>query len=167
MGIRNTVFPKGIRPVYSYFDGSNPDDGAGFFIYLHYPGQRFTSYYTIKYDWDSRGNNTNDYYMKFDAKDVEVIRHRNKPTQRCFEDWQNYDQMIMDNVIREAGCRPPHWNTTLNLTLCSKSDEMQHFKDQPTTAKVQEFDPPCNVIERIQSDYFEDDYPNTSEGKKA
>ena len=30
MGIRNTMFPKGIRPVYSYFDGSNPGDGAGF-----------------------------------------------------------------------------------------------------------------------------------------
>lgn len=164
LAFKTTMFPKGVRPVKTHFDGSNPDDGGGFFTYLHYPGQRFTSYYTVMSDWKSRVNNTKNYYMRFDAKDIEVIRHRNKAKQRCVEDWRNYDQMIMNDIIQEVGCRPPHWNTTLDLSLCSTPGEMQYFKDQPTTAKVQSFDPPCNVIESIRYSYFEDDYPTQTEG---
>ena len=105
--------------------------------------------------------------MKFDAKDVEVLRHRNRHKERCIEDWRNYDKVIANAIISEVGCRPPHWNTTSDLAMCTSPDQMKHFKDEPTTAKVQSFDPPCNVIERIQYDYFEDDYPNTNEGNKA
>ena len=163
VSIKSTIFPKGVRPVY----GSSRDDMDGFITYLHYPGQWFTSYYTNMYDWKARVNNTNNYYMKFDAKDVEVLRYRNRHKERCIEDWRNYDEVIANAIIAEVGCRPPHWNTTSDLAMCTNPEEMKHFKDEPTTAKVQSFDPPCNVIERIQYNYFEDDYPNTNEGNKA
>ena len=104
--------------------------------------------------------------MKFYATDVEVIRHRNKPKQRCIEDWRNYDQLLMNAIIEEAGCRPPHWNTTLDLALCTTPEEMKHFKDKPSTAKVQSFGPPCTVIERIQYRYEEEDYANDNEGNE-
>lgn len=166
MVIRNSIFPKGVRPVYFGFDGSNPDDGGGFLVYFHYPGQRFTSYYTIKYEWDSKINNSNPYYMKFDVKDVEVIKHRNKPQQPCIDDWRNYDQVIMDDIMLKAGCRPPHWDTTQNLSWCSKPEQMKHFKDQPTTTKVQSFDHPCNVIESLHYTYYEKEFPKQLKGSK-
>ena len=155
---KNTVFPKGFRPVNSYFDGSDPDAG-GMFTYFHYPGQRFTSYFTMMNEWKTRVNKTNDYWMIFETKDVEVIRHRNKPKQRCLEDWWQHDQMIIADIIQEAGCRPPHWNTTRNSSLCSTPDEMQHFAEYGgvTTVEVQKYDPPCRVIKSVDIRYVETD----------
>ena len=167
MDVKNTFFGNGVRPVYYGFDGSNPNDGGGFLVYFHYPGQRFTSYYTIKYEWDSRLNKSKSYVMKFGVKNVEVIKHRHRVQEPCVEDWRNYDQFIMEDTMMEAGCRPPHWNTTQNLTLCSKPEEMKYFEDQPTTTKVQSFGPPCYVVENLHYDYHEMDWPQKIDGKNV
>ena len=156
--LQNTIFPKGIRPQYHPFNGTNPDTGGGFATYFHYPGQRFKSYYSMKFDWKERDDDTGDYKMRFAVRDIEVLNHRNKVNKPCIEDWRNYDQVVMDGIMRNVGCRPPHWDTTLkNLTLCSTAAEMKYFKDGPTTAEVQTVHQPCNVIENLHYDYLEKD----------
>ena len=69
----------------------------------------------------------------------------------------------MDDIMLKAGCRPPHWTTSQNFSLCSKREQMTHFEDKTWTEKVEAFGPPCNVIERLQYSYNEDEYEK--EGK--
>ena len=33
--------------------------------------------------------------MTFNLKDVNVIKHRNKPREPCVQDWKNFDQYII------------------------------------------------------------------------
>ena len=154
--IANTMFPKGVRPlidIRNVFNGSDPSKGDGFLVYFHYPGQRFTSYYTVKYEW-GRGTNTSiPYYMEFYVEDIGVMKHRNKPKQKCVKDWKNYDQRVMDMIMtKSAGCRPPHWDTSLNLSLCTTRDQMKFFRDQPSKWHLP---PPCNTIQRLRYAYYE------------
>ena len=59
--IKNDIFPKGKR---SY--------GTRIFTYFHYPGQRFTSYYTIKYDFADRQNASSSYVMLFSISNIDA-----------------------------------------------------------------------------------------------
>ena len=155
LAMKNEFFPRGVRPT--------ANDKDRFYVYLHYPGQRFTSIYTLKYDWELKSNQSNPYNMQYEVRDVEVNRHRVRSQQPCIEDWRNYDKILMDDIMFEAGCRPPHWETTHNLSLCSESKQMTYIADQPTTAYVEAFGPPCTVIENLQYRYYEQDY--SSAGK--
>ena len=153
--VRNSFFPRGVRPM------ANDEDRLS--VYLHYPGQRFTSYYTIKYDWKSKSKESKPYLMQYEVRDVEVNRHRVRRQEKCIEDWKNYDQIVMDDIMLAAGCRPPHWKATHNLSLCSNPDQMAYFYDQPLPAAIEEFGPPCTVIENLQYRYYEQEYSNKRE----
>jgi hypothetical protein len=145
--IKKDIFPKERRPEWR--------NGELFISYLHYAGQRFTAYYTSKYDWKPRTNNSENYSMIFKVKNVDVIRHRWKPKKRCFQDWKKYDQSVMDDIMLKVKCHPPHWNPTTNLALCTNSTEMSNFRTQPTLAYIEKFDPPCKVIQRLDYVYNE------------
>ena len=162
--VRNGIFKNGVRPTFFGFDGSNPDDGGGLFVYFHYPGQRLTSYYTIKYEWDTKKNDSKPYLMKFGIKDIEVIKHRHRKEEPCLEDWKNFDQLVMDDLMLKSGCRPIHWNTNQNLSLCSQQEQMIHFADQPSTTEVLSYGPPCRVFENLHYSYHEKDIPHQLNG---
>ena len=152
--VRNNFFPRGIRPTAL--------DKDGFSVYFHYPGQRFTSIFTIKYDWERKSNKSRSYYMRYEIKDIEVNRHRVRPQEPCIEDWKKYDQIVMDDIMIKAGCRSPHWEPAHNLSLCSKSEQMTRFVDQPSTATVEAFGPPCTAIENLHYRYYEQEDLNDS-----
>ena len=154
--IANTLFPKGVRPlldIQNMFNGTDPSQGDGFLVYFHYPGQRFTSLYTVKYEWAQGTNITIPYYMEFYVEDIGVMKHRSKPEQKCVKDWKNYDQRVMERIMtKDAGCRPPHWHTSLNLSLCTTMKQMKFFIDQPSKLPLR---PPCNTIQRLRYTYYE------------
>ena len=144
--IKKSLFPKGHRP-----------SNYGFYTYIHYPGQRLTTYNTVKYEWPKRENKTSNYFMKFNIKDVDVISYRNKHNDPCYEDWKGHDSLIMDGLVKESGCKPIYWNTSQQIRTCSGIAEMKNFRGQPTTSKVQSYPSPCRAIERLHSNYHEKD----------
>lgn len=154
--VDNKFFKDNVRPDRYQYD-------AGFYAYFHYPGQRFTSGYTIKYDWEAKSNQSNPYMMSFDVKDIEVTINRNRPQDPCIEDWRNYGKVLMDDIMLKAGCKPPHWKTSHKIPMCSKPEQMVYFEDQPSTTKVESFGPPCNVIQSLQYTYEENEL--VTEGK--
>ena len=145
--MKNTMFPHGRRP--------DPSDNLDFYTYFHYPGQRFTTYSTIKYYWNSRANKKSSYMMAFELKNMDVTSHRNKRREPCIPNWRSHDQMIMDDMMLTTGCRPPFWNTSLELNLCINGSQMKNFADQPSPSKVNTYHPPCQSIERLDYDYRE------------
>lgn len=85
--ISNNIFPNGGR------DGNN-----SIIVYLRYPGTRFKAFYTLKYLYESRGNSSKSYWMKFTVKNVDVISRRNKPQEPCIEDWKHFDDYILNSM---------------------------------------------------------------------
>ena len=146
--IKNDIFPNGKRTK-----------GSNFYAYVHYPGQRFISYHTIKWLWDVKRNETEKYVMYFQIKNVDVIQRRNKPFEPCLENWKDHDNYIMTEMMKKMGCRPPHWisNSTSYLDVCQNGEKMQSFAWQPNSDDIAAFDPPCRMIERLDYLYEEFD----------
>ena len=152
VSLKNSIYPNGVRPNGKNANSSHP---GNLLVYFHYPRQRYTSYYTSTSNWNTIKTGMDPYIMLFDIKDVSVVKHRKRPGQACIDDWRNYDQVIMDEVMVEAGCRPPHWKTKKNLTLCSDKQKMDQFGHSLSTTNWQFLTPPCNVIENLQVTYQE------------
>ena len=95
--------------------------------------------------------------MEFGVKNVEVITRRNRVQEPCEKDWKNYDKYIMNEMLRKAGCRPPHWKTDLDLSICSDPQQMKIFSRQPNTAELESFIQPCKIINKLDYTYEEYD----------
>ena len=150
--LRNNIFPGGVRPSEAV------PKKDGFITYFHYPGQWLSSGYTNKFKWDVKDNSTTPYIMQFRIVNVNVIKRRNKRKDPCHKNWRLYDEIVMNGLMKYgAGCRPPHWNTTLNLALCSKPTQMRQLKTNPPVLNLQSNPLPCNAVESLQYRYFESD----------
>ena len=99
--------------------------------------------------------------MKFQVKDIDVITRRNKIRNPCFENWINHDEFILDQIMNRIGCRPPHWTTRLNLSVCSDTTKMKKFVRQPSYAIIESFHSPCRIIDQL--DYLYQEYDLVSE----
>ena len=127
-------------------------------IYMHFPGQRFTSYYTgINFNFTLRHNKSQCFDMKFKVKNIDVTTRRNKIWKPCIDEERDYDENFMENMMYKAGCCPPHWKSTLDLPTCSNAQQMKYFSIQPHNFDVKNFKPPCKVIERLDYFYREED----------
>ena len=144
--ISNDIFPNGAR---------SPENLIR--TYLHFPGQRFAGYYTAKAEWESRDNKTKSYDMYFYVKNVNVISRRNKPQEPCVENWRNFDDYVMNHMMLQTNCRPVHWNSTLDLPICSNATQMKVFARQPTIGMIESLNPPCKSIDRLDYSYLEVD----------
>ena len=143
--IKNDIFPEQQRYP------------KKFLTYLGFPGQRLAALYTEKYDWIMRSNRNVKYKMKFVIKNINVITQRNTKQEPCFEDWLNYDQFLMDEMMLEIGCHPPHRISTYKLPLCSSATQMKKLDQLPSVAKVDSYRPPCKSIYQLDYVYEEID----------
>ena len=150
MDISNDIFPNGRRSATNEIS-----------TYLHYPGQRLKSYYTLNFDLESRENKPKNYKMEFNINNINVISRRNKAQEQCVTDWRNYDEFVLRTMMKESGCHPPQWretyawNTSLDLPLCQNTSQMKIFAEQPTIAKIESLMPPCRSIDRLHYHYHE------------
>ena len=115
--------------------------------YIHYPGQRFTSYYNVGVP--SRQKKGKSYKKIYEVGNIEVITRRNRIHEPCEEDWKHFDQHIMEGIMRKAGCFPPHLKTNLDLPICSNPNQMKIFSKQPTTVEMESYIQPCKVINQL------------------
>ena len=152
----NLILKKGILNSYD----------KKFRVYIHLPGQRFASYNTMKYDFDSILSTKSNPRMLFRIKTVEVISRRNTKKNQCHEDWRNYDQYIMNGIMLDTECRPTHWKTSKNISLCYKSHQMKEFKDEPNQGKLDSFDPPCRAAQSLPYEFVTLDMPKWDQGRK-
>lgn len=108
--------------------------------------------------------------MYFKINHVDVISRRNKRSEPCLKQSENFDNYIMEKLIEESGCRPPPWNSPSNASICENELKMKNFARQPSSDKVASYYPACRVIDRITYIYQEQelndnwsaDYSNAS-----
>lgn len=132
--IRKRIFSAVISPI---------------LFFLHYPGQRLIAKRVLKFQRDD--SNTN-FMIRFIIKDMDVITRRNKYDENCIEDWRRYDEKIMEKIITDTNCRPPHWVSNSSLPLCTNSSEMKNFYIASNLAS-NKYERPCRSIARIATIY--------------
>ena len=147
--LRKTIFPNEIIPL----DASNLKERGGLYVYFHLPGQRFTSYYTIKHNYDPKIETTQIPELAFKITDVEVMKRRNTRKNRCIDDWRSYDHLVMNDIMSFAVCCPPHWNTSKKMPRCSTAHQMKFFDDQPNLNDLKLLTP-CRVIGNMIIEYL-------------
>ena len=127
---------------------------------MHHQSHLMISGVTLKQDFSSRKSNDS-YIKRFIVKGIEMITRRNKNRSPCYEDWRNYDSMIMKEHAEMLGCTPPYYTNTFNISKCSTKEEMAN------SALRLRFDdygkhPPCHGMEKIYFTFEEQELGGTS-----
>ena len=126
-----------------------------FLTFLHYPNQILRSVGSMKYKWKERSPNAS-IDISFRVKDMEIIHRRNKGHAPCNEKWDDHDNKIRENHMRNAGCRPPYLFPNTPFRACSTQQEM---KKSQFNLRADEYGthPPCQSMDKIMFNYEEDD----------
>ena len=140
---------KNIRRIAIRFQ-ERPDgiDGGLYYFMLTYPNQ------TLQV---SRGNQIEVgkyltskptcYKFEIFVGRMEAFKRRNKPNERCNEDWKHHDEKQLNTIINEVGCNPKHWYRQSELPNCSTVEEYKKINQQ--YFEKDKFQPPCRSIESI------------------
>ena len=137
----NSIFPGGTRPRNDKFG-----------VKIHYPNQLLTSK-VAKYSW-KKYTPEEHYSMKFSLQNIVVLNRRDKRNTPCNTDWKNDDQVIMRNIMKKVGCRPPHWDKMIDLPKCSAKEQIKQFYELNLTGQY----PPCKHIQKVLYTYEELNY---------
>ena len=159
--LKNSIFYNGLRP---------PD--LEFSVRFAYPNQLYGSNARNFYKWPVRTNeSTKNYVMRFELRSMEVIRRRHKKENDCYE-MDDYDNKIMDAIIKNVGCRPSMWITNRSEPLCKTRDSFrqvygEHYDQFARLTKNMKYLDPCLDIESLQMDYTEHNIPSIGRMSEA
>ena len=149
-----TIFPSSIRPT-----------GHAFVLRFPFPHQLFRSATSTFLNWPDRTNSSKSFLMDFRIRNTHVLRRRqNKPSKPCL-DWNNYDELVFEEMLEEVGCRPMYWNKPTSHPTCKEKEKMKMFVDKfyeryfPIDTNHRDI-PPCLEVQYIKMSY-KDLPPNT------
>jgi len=159
------VFNLGIIIKRDIFPGRIRQHDRGFAVLLHYPNQILVSISTVLRQWTRRNRSTN-YWMDFNVKGMEVSVNRFKPRSgNCIPQWNNFDEMSLEDHIKSVGCRTPYQPKTYRLPVCNSTEKMKKAQTFLDTKRIH----PCREITHIDYQMVEADQGNTriyAQGKK-
>ena len=165
--IKNSIFPKRIRPNFN-----------GFSISFHYPNQFLKSSENMRSNWPAQPNDFAGMLMK--VTDFEVTMRRQNKKRPCNSDWRLDDLIIYRKLLNDIGCQPSHLPWNLSLPICDTKEKMSKA-NFPITGKRNLYPDPCQSAEKVEyaleemagldtiprtSNIFtknEDEFANTSE----
>ena len=89
-----------------------------------------------------------------------MIKHRDKITHPCNQDWERHDSIVQMRHSHIVGCVAPYQNNDNKLTHCSTKYEMKRSRFE---LRYDEYGnaPPCKSMEKITYSYREIDLSNT------
>ena len=135
-------------------------DENQFIVVPHYPNQLSGNIATGMRTWPVRDENSEaNYVMHFNIRDVEVLERRNSNINQCDEGSPDLDGQIKDFVLDKVGCKPPYWNSSSSVPLCSTHKQIKAAADLVERVAFG-FDKlgahmksiPCRTLEKIQYD---------------
>jgi hypothetical protein len=105
-------------------------------------GQSFTSLSVDK-------NETNGVNLALVISKIEVLRRRNKPSEQCFDQVENWDEFALLRNIQKIGCSPPYLEMNHNFSVCSTRNQMKEWSNMMAVFKNERDYQPCQKTPRI------------------
>ena len=97
-----------------------------FMVILHYPNQLFGHFGTGKNRWPPRKSNAPTYYMMaFDIRSVDVVEKKGTRHTPCIDEAVDFDREEQKMTLEGLECKPPYWNSSSLLPLCSTQEELR------------------------------------------
>ena len=87
------------------------------------------------------------YQFDIQVREMDVFQRRDKPTKQCNIDWNNHNELIMNDIIRNVGCNPTHWKLKSSAPNCSTAKDYRSINEK--YMKRENLMPPCRTIERL------------------
>ena len=151
--IKTSIWPNNSRP-----------QAARMFSFLHYPNQFMLSGSTFRMSWPKR-ERYDSLEMVFNVQGVEVLRRRNKVDSPCEQDWKYYDYKMLEEQLKEVGCRAPYQKPRTEFMLCNTSYQMNNLRLSLKDSKFKQ-SPPCRAMEKIYYEYRDSILEETSFARK-
>ena len=139
-----------------------------FIVQPHYPKQ-FLRYFSrgMRY-WPKRDQAaTKSYVMRLSFGAIEVLERRNKYMKPCDTSLADIDGEVEESILTKTGCKPPYWNSSSSLPLCTNQKEMikasklfyeMFYSNAKLEANLKLI--PCRVLERVDYYAADVDFPN-------
>ena len=140
-------------------------------VLISYDNAIYNSYSASFDTWPARSNESSKHYnMRFLLKSMEVLRRRQKRSNKCYAD-PDYDKMIREHIIKNVGCRPSFWAHNSTHPTCTTKDSSneiisQHFDHLSRLNITKEYFEACLSIEKLQIEYLEADIETFPYGTK-
>ena len=147
--VQNKIFPNSSRPM-------NTD----LTTFIHYPNQFLLSLPTVRYSWPKRQTQSI-YSMLFKINGMEIINRRQKHNNPCSQDWQNYDQRVMEAHIRKTGCKSLYHKGNSTIPKCDSKEKIKRVNFPFGTEEANVYSHPCKAVEKIYYTYEEEELSNT------
>ena len=150
LDINASIFENGII---------HPDTSSGqYFVTFGYPNQLIRSSVRNKVVMKRPNFSTTCFLQDTLIGSLEVLRRRDKSSQRCYDNWKNHDQHVLQDISKKVGCTPKHWMIPSDVEYCSTYEQYSEitFEFNHLNKPI----PPCKSIERISQTTYETDLGN-------
>ena len=88
-------------------------------------------------------------YQQIRVNSFEVLSRRSSRKRRCSERSHFYGTMIVEEHLKEKGCRPPYLNSDKNIPLCHTVEKIKEVKFNYEAPQEMKIESPCQMISNI------------------
>ena len=125
------------------------------FLIIHYPGQFFLHKRNEIQVFDIF--DTDRTIVRF--QDLEILKRRNSRERKCSMDFDNYDNMLIDEWLRRQKCRPPYLNSHKLYPKCNTQKKIKMSKLDLQMQKKMDMTKACQRISKTKIDINQHDDP--------
>jgi hypothetical protein len=158
--IKKTLFKNGTRP-----SGRDAKNGQQLGVFFHYEHQCYNNPNLGMNMWPEVEKHSS-YKMMFGINNFEIIRNRQKKNEPCIADSIDYDEFILNQTAREAGCVFPYFKGIKGYRRCRLGQEI---KDAHLLllklAMNKKYGHPCTFMQNINYRFIENYSTNNTENE--
>lgn len=163
----NDKYKKEIRYIIKsykqneFLDGFNREEKY-LCVLFHYPGQFLLTFENFKRFRENRAKRSS-YWLDLNIKGVEILKRRDKRGDRCMNDGESYDNLLLEEHVKKYGCKAPYQKTIETFPVCSSQNEIKQSLYEGANVKSNYYHVPCKGISKIDVDHSENDHNITGE----
>ena len=119
------------------------------------------SFSTMKTEWNTRNAGSPRHYkMQFEVNNMDMVTHRSKKYEPGHDNWQNYDEIVFQDLMNKVRCQVEYWNMTKMFPYCTKREELEKVEMYfiEVCANIIDVAPTCTTIKQLQIDYKDIEY---------
>ena len=122
---------------------------GGINVLFSYPEQLLVSG-----GFESIWKNPNETMMwhSFSIRDMEILKQRYKGNNQCEPNWKGFDSLMIEQHIKNTGCRPPYFGNISKLSLCDTQTKLKNSLFE-RMYQPHRYSPPCQSISQLDSKY--------------
>ena len=91
----------------------------------------------------------------FQITSVDLLKRRMKQREKCADQWNIFDELVLRNHIEFSGCRPPYISHFLEFPMCNSSKDIKNAHYDGWSLAKQYVDDPCQEMPTIDYKSFQ------------